>query len=79
MHQTKKAQSSCHGAPLGADEIAAARAKLGWEHDAFVVPDDIYAGWDGKVSGAKAQQAWEDLFAAYAEAYQRLRLNTTVA
>ena len=68
----KEGTESCHGAPLGADEIAAARAKLGWEHDAFVVPDDIYAGWDGKVSGAKAQQAWEDLFAAYAEAYPAL-------
>jgi transketolase len=68
----KEGTESCHGAPLGADEIAAARAKLGWEHDAFVIPDDIYAGWDGKVSGAKAQQAWEDLFAAYAEAYPAL-------
>lgn len=68
----KEGTESCHGAPLGAEEIAAARAKLGWEHDAFVVPDEIYAGWDGKVKGAKAQQAWEELFAAYAETYPAL-------
>ncbi len=68
----KEGTESCHGAPLGAEEIAAARAKLGWEHDAFVVPDEVYAGWDGKVKGAKAQQAWEELFAAYAETYPAL-------
>lgn len=68
----KEGTESCHGAPLGAEEIAAARAKLGWEHNAFVVPDEIYAGWDGKVKGAKAQQAWEELFAAYAETYPAL-------
>lgn len=68
----KEGTESCHGAPLGAEEIAAARAKLGWEYDAFVVPDEVYAGWDGKVKGAKAQQAWEELFAAYAETYPAL-------
>ncbi|MBE1287711.1 MAG: transketolase [Alteromonadaceae bacterium] len=70
----KEGTESCHGAPLGAEEIAAARAKLGWQHDAFVVPDEVYAGWDGKVKGAKAQQAWEELFAAYAETYPELAI-----
>ncbi len=68
----KEGTESCHGAPLGAEEIAAARAKLGWEHDAFVIPDDIYAGWDGKSKGVRAQQAWEELFAAYADEYPAL-------
>lgn len=70
----KEGTESCHGAPLGAEEIAAARTKLGWTHDAFVIPEDVYAGWDGKVKGAKAQQAWEDVFAAYAEEYPALAI-----
>lgn len=44
----KEGTESCHGAPLGEDEIVATREKLGWSHGAFEIPDDIYAGWDGK-------------------------------
>ncbi|MEN8813755.1 MAG: transketolase [Glaciecola sp.] len=68
----KQGTESCHGAPLGADEITATRAALGWEHGAFEIPDDIYAQWDGKAKGAKAQQAWQERFAAYADAYPEL-------
>lgn len=68
----KQGTESCHGAPLGADEITATRAALGWEHGAFEIPDDIYAQWDGKAKGIKAQQAWQDRFAAYADAYPEL-------
>jgi transketolase len=62
----------CHGAPLGADEIAATREKLGWKYDPFVIPDEIYAGWDAKASGAAAEAAWNDKFAAYKAAYPEL-------
>jgi len=41
----KQATCGCHGAPLGAEEIAGARASLGWESEPFVVPDDILAAW----------------------------------
>ncbi|MES9827054.1 MAG: transketolase [Candidatus Thiodiazotropha sp.] len=58
----------CHGAPLGDDEIAATREQLGWPHEPFVVPDEIYAGWDAKDAGASAESAWNDKFAAYADA-----------
>ena len=68
----KQGTESCHGAPLGADEITATRAALGWEHGAFEIPDDIYAQWDGKAKGIKAQQAWQERFAAYADAYPEL-------
>ena len=63
---------NCHGAPLGADEIALTRKELGWEHDAFVVPDDIYADWSAKESGATAEAAWNEKFAAYKAANPEL-------
>ncbi|MEW7975758.1 MAG: transketolase [Candidatus Thiodiazotropha endolucinida] len=62
----------CHGAPLGNDEIAATREQLGWSHEPFVVPDEVYAGWDAKDAGTSAENAWNDKFAAYAEANPEL-------
>ncbi len=68
----KEGTESCHGAPLGDDEIVATREKLGWSHGAFEIPDDIYEGWDGKDKGSKAESAWNDAFAAYEAAYPEL-------
>ncbi len=58
-----------HGEALGHDEIAAAREHLEWEHEAFVIPDDIYAGWDAKAAGSTAEAAWNEKFTAYKTAY----------
>ncbi|WP_334063462.1 transketolase [Alteromonas genovensis] len=68
----KEGTESCHGAPLGDDEIVATREKLGWKHGAFDIPDDIYAQWDGKGKGGEAESAWNDVFAAYEAAYPEL-------
>jgi len=68
----KAGSHSCHGAPLGEEEVALTRKELGWEHDAFVIPDDIRAGWDAKASGASAEKAWDEKFAAYAAAYPEM-------
>ncbi len=54
-----------HGAPLGADEIAATRAALGWNLPPFEVPADVYAAWDAKAAGQQAEAAWNERFAAY--------------
>jgi transketolase len=62
----------CHGAPLGNDEIKATRENLGWKHDPFVIPADIYAGWDAKAKGAAAEKAWNDKFGAYRKAFPEL-------
>jgi len=62
----------CHGAPLGNDEIKATRANLGWNHEPFVIPADIYAGWDAKAKGAAAEKAWNDKFGAYKKAFPEL-------
>ncbi|MEO7557942.1 MAG: transketolase [Gammaproteobacteria bacterium] len=55
----------CHGAALGDKEIAATRENIGWKHEPFVIPDDIYAGWDAKAKGAKLEDEWNQAFAAY--------------
>jgi transketolase len=56
----KQGTSATHGAPLGEDEIAAARKELGWEHPAFVVPDDVRANWLATgTRGATARAEWQ--------------------
>ncbi|TXY45919.1 transketolase [Vibrio mimicus] len=65
----KAGSHDCHGAPLGNDEIKAAREFLGWEHAPFEIPADIYAEWDAKQAGASKEAAWDEKFAAYAAAY----------
>ncbi|CNL02714.1 Transketolase 1 [Yersinia aldovae ATCC 35236] len=61
-----------HGAPLGADEVAATREALGWKYAAFEIPQDIYAAWDAKEAGQTKEAAWNEKFAAYAKAYPEL-------
>ena len=57
---TKQGTSATHGAPLGAEEISAAREVLGWEHEPFVIPDDVLNDW--RATGEKGR----DLSAAWA-------------
>ncbi|PSU06640.1 MULTISPECIES: transketolase [Photobacterium] len=68
----KAGSHDCHGAPLGHDEIAAAREFLGWNHGPFEIPADIYAEWDAKEAGAAKEATWNDKFAAYQAAYPEL-------
>ena len=62
----------CHGAPLGEDEIKATRENLGWNHQPFHVPEDVYAGWDAKARGAEAEAHWNEKFAAYEKEFPEL-------
>lgn len=68
----KAGSHDCHGAPLGAAEIAAAREFLGWNHEPFVIPADIAAEWNAKDTGTAKEAAWNEKFAAYAEAHPEL-------
>ncbi|MEQ9329184.1 MAG: transketolase [Rhodospirillales bacterium] len=57
---TKACTSATHGAPLGPDEIAGARAKLGWPHAPFEIPVHVKAAWEGAADrGRAARKAWE--------------------
>ena len=68
----KGGKEDCHGAPLGDEEIALTRKELGWEHDAFVIPEDVYADWSAKDKGSAAEQAWNEKMAAYKAAHPEL-------
>jgi transketolase len=68
----KAGTHDCHGAPLGAEEIAAAREFLGWNHGPFEIPTDIAAEWDAKEAGSAKESAWDEKFAAYAAAHPEL-------
>jgi transketolase len=66
----KKANTGgAHGAPLGAEEIAATRAAIGWAHPAFVVPDAIRATWDARETGKRAERRWNRIFKDYQEQF----------
>ena len=68
----KAGTHGCHGAPLGEDEIALTREQLGWEHAAFVVPEEVYQGWDHRDAGQVEEDAWEEKFAAYRHQHAEL-------
>jgi transketolase len=65
----KSGSHDCHGSALGDAEVAATRANIGWNHEPFVIPADVYAGWDAKAKGAAAESAWDAKFDAYAKAF----------
>jgi len=73
----KQGKESCHGAPLGDDEIALTRVQLGWKYGPFEVPEEIYAAWNAREKGAEAQKAWEEKFAAYEKAEPELAAEFT--
>jgi transketolase len=62
----KEGTHDVHGAALGAAEVAATRANLGWNHEPFVIPQDVYDGWDAKTKGEGLEKLWNNKFAEYA-------------
>ncbi len=57
---TKAGTAAAHGSPLGADEIAGARQRLGWSEPPFVIPEDIRAEWRAAGDrGEPVRRAWE--------------------
>jgi transketolase len=68
----KQGTEKVHGEALGAEEAAAARKFLGWTAPPFEVPAEIRSGWDAHTVGARLEQQWRELFAAYAKDYPAL-------
>ncbi len=68
----KAGTEACHGAALGADEVAATRAAIGWAHAPFEIPEGIYAAWDARAAGAAAESAWQHMFEGYRAAHPEL-------
>ena len=64
--------AKAHGEPLGAAEVAATRAAIGWPHAPFGVPDDIARQWDARETGKRREADWCARFAAYRAAFPDL-------
>ena len=69
---TKQGTEACHGAALGADEIARARQTLGWTHQPFVIPPEVYAAFAARTRGGTAQAAWTKTLAACRQTHPEL-------
>ena len=61
-----------HGAALGAAEVAATRAHLGWSEPPFVIPADITHAWSAVARGARAHAEWNQQWVAYRDQYPAL-------
>lgn len=64
----KQGTNKTHGAPLGADEVTATRAALGWDLPAFEIPDDVRAAWlDAGKRSADVRAAWQERLASHSD------------
>jgi transketolase len=61
----KQGTAATHGAPLGDEEIAAARKALSWPHDPFVIPTAISDAWkNAGARGRSDREAWTERLAS---------------
>ena len=61
----KAGKEECHGAPLGAAEAELVRKELNWPHAPFEIPAAVYADFDCKATGMRAENNWNQLFMEY--------------
>lgn len=69
---TKQGTASAHGAPLGEDEVIAARGELDWEDGAFNIPSSVYAQWNTESRGHRLESEWHALMDGYRREYPDL-------
>ncbi len=66
-------KASCHGSPLGAENLAALKKELDWNYEPFEVPEEVFKHckkFGNK--GRKAEREWKAMFAEYEKAYPEL-------
>jgi transketolase len=68
----KSGTHNCHGAALGEDEVALVRKEIGWDHAPFVIPQDVYDGWNQKEKGQAREAAWNAKFDVYSKEFPDL-------
>ena len=73
----KEGTHDVHGAALGNAEIEATRKHIGWNHEPFVIPQDVYEGWDAKTKGAGLEKLWNNKFAEYSAQFPELAAEFT--
>ena len=66
--------ASCHGSPLGEENIAALKKKLGWEYnESFYVPDEVKAEAASRQKRYSQEETeWNEMFAEYRKKYPEL-------
>ena len=69
---TKAGGHDVHGAPLGDEEIKAAKAAMGWSDIPFDIPEEVRTAWDARARGEQMQAVWQAQWEAYAQAYPAL-------
>ncbi|MDB4040627.1 transketolase [Methylophilaceae bacterium] len=68
----KSGSHDCHGAALGEDEVALVRKEIGWDHPPFVIPQDVYDGWNQTDKGEAREAEWKTRFDAYSKEFPDL-------
>lgn len=69
----KQDSPSCHGEPLGAEALAAAKEKAGWTQEMFYVPEEVKAHFQAKLPACAAnEEAWNKEMEAYAAEFPEL-------
>ena len=68
----KEGSASTHGSALGEEEIKNTRANLGWKHEAFNIPKEIYSAWDASDHGQAIEGEWNEIFKDYKSKYPSL-------
>lgn len=69
---TLAGQAKCHGAALGASEIAKTREALSWPYPPFEIPEALYQAWDARAKGQAKEASWQAMMQDYAKAYPDL-------
>ncbi|MDO5680608.1 MAG: transketolase [Pelistega sp.] len=66
-----------HGSPLGAGEIELTRKAINWDSPAFDIPSEIAQAWNHERAGSSVEAEWNQVFAAYSQAYPELAAELT--
>ena len=63
--------SAAHGAPIGSEEAKVVRKRLGWNHQPFDIPKEIYSSWDASTKGKKNEDQWNKKIQKYKKLYKK--------
>jgi len=69
---TRAGTAKAHGEALGASEVDATRAAIGWKYAPFEIPNAVYRAWDARPRGRELEGEWNQRFAAYERAHPDL-------
>lgn len=71
----KQGKASAHGEPLGVDNVTALKENINWPCKGdFEVPKEVYDHYKELADNmAKAEDKWNELFAAYVEKYPEMK------